>query len=70
MSKPEALAGKTQREHAAICLSHCLLADTGADWTNPDLTHQIDYGRSVSCVGGVANASRAAWKDTDGHGTW
>ena len=44
--------------------------DTGVDYTHPDLTHQIDYGRSVSCVGGVTNSSREAWRDTDGHGTW
>ena len=44
--------------------------DTGVDYTHPDLAHQIDYSRSVSCVGGVANASREAWRDTDGHGTW
>lgn len=46
------------------------ILDTGIDWTHPDLTSQIDYSLSVSCVGGVKNSSKYAWKDVDGHGTW
>ena len=46
------------------------ILDTGVDYTHPDLHGQIDYGVSVSCVGGVKNSSRAAWMDTNGHGTW
>jgi lantibiotic leader peptide-processing serine protease len=43
--------------------------DTGVDFTHPDLAANIDYSKSVSCVGGVVNTSPAAWKDDNGHGT-
>lgn len=41
----------------------------GLDATHPDLIGQVDKSKSVSCVGGVANSSPAAWNDVDGHGT-
>jgi lantibiotic leader peptide-processing serine protease len=43
--------------------------DTGADYTHPDLSPNLDFSNSVSCIGGVANTSPAAWKDDNGHGT-
>jgi subtilisin family serine protease len=43
--------------------------DTGADFTHPDLSPNIDFSRSVSCIGGVPNGDPAAWKDDNGHGT-
>ncbi|HKW06635.1 MAG TPA: S8 family serine peptidase [Candidatus Dormibacteraeota bacterium] len=43
--------------------------DTGADYTHPDLSPNIDFSKSVSCIGGVPNTSPAAWKDDNGHGT-
>jgi subtilisin family serine protease len=43
--------------------------DTGLDFTHPDLAPNVDFADSVSCVGGVPNASPAAWNDDNGHGT-
>ncbi len=43
--------------------------DTGLDYTHPDLAPNVDFTRSVSCVGGVPNTSPAAWNDDNGHGT-
>ncbi|HEY3078288.1 MAG TPA: S8 family serine peptidase [Chloroflexota bacterium] len=43
--------------------------DTGLDYTHPDLAANVDFSRSVSCVGGVPNRSPAAWNDDNGHGT-
>lgn len=43
--------------------------DTGLDFTHPDLAPNVDFSRSVSCVGGVPNQDPAAWMDNNGHGT-
>jgi subtilisin family serine protease len=43
--------------------------DTGLDWSHPDLAPNVDFSRSVSCVGGVPNQDPAAWMDDNGHGT-
>jgi len=43
--------------------------DTGVDITHPDLAANIDYDRSVSCLGGVPDQNPAAWNDDVGHGT-
>jgi lantibiotic leader peptide-processing serine protease len=43
--------------------------DTGLDYTHPDLAPNVDFGSSVSCIGGVPNTSPAAWFDDNGHGT-
>lgn len=43
--------------------------DTGADFNHPDLAPNIDFSKSVSCIGGSPNQSPAAWKDDNGHGT-
>lgn len=43
--------------------------DTGLDYTHPDLAANVDFTRSVSCVGGVPNTDPAAWMDDNGHGT-
>jgi subtilisin family serine protease len=43
--------------------------DTGLDYTHPNLRQNVDFGNSVSCIGGVANQAPAAWFDDDGHGT-
>ncbi|WP_433875093.1 S8 family serine peptidase [Sinomonas atrocyanea] len=43
--------------------------DTGLDYTHPDLAPNVDFSRSVSCVGGVPNQSPSAWMDDNGHGT-
>jgi lantibiotic leader peptide-processing serine protease len=43
--------------------------DTGIDATHPDLRPNIDFENSVSCIGGVADQSPAAWDDRIGHGT-
>jgi lantibiotic leader peptide-processing serine protease len=43
--------------------------DTGLDYTHPDLAPNVDFSRSVSCVGGVPNTSPSAWMDDNGHGT-
>jgi subtilisin family serine protease len=43
--------------------------DTGLDFTHPNLKHNVDFKNSVSCIGGIANTSPAAWMDDNGHGT-
>ncbi|HEY8702066.1 MAG TPA: S8 family serine peptidase [Arthrobacter sp.] len=43
--------------------------DTGLDYTHPDLAPNVDFSKSVSCVGGVPNQDPAAWMDDNGHGT-
>jgi hypothetical protein len=44
--------------------------DSGIDDSQPDLDGQVDYQRSVTCVGGVADPSAASWSnDWIGHGT-
>lgn len=43
--------------------------DTGLDFTHPDIAPNVDFSRSVSCVGGVPNQDPAAWMDKNGHGT-
>jgi len=43
--------------------------DTGLDFTHPDLAPNVDFGNSVSCVGGTPNQAPAAWNDDNGHGT-
>ena len=45
------------------------LLDSGIDANHPDLGGQVDAGASVSCLGGVPNASPSAWADVIGHGT-
>jgi lantibiotic leader peptide-processing serine protease len=43
--------------------------DTGIDYTHPDLAANVDFTRSVSCIGGVPNTDPAAWFDDHFHGT-
>jgi subtilisin family serine protease len=43
--------------------------DTGLDYTHPDLAPNVDFSRSVSCLGGVPDTNPAAWQDQAGHGT-
>jgi len=43
--------------------------DTGLDYTHPDLAPNVDFEKSVSCIGGVPNPDPAAWDDGYGHGT-
>jgi subtilisin family serine protease len=43
--------------------------DTGLDYTHPDLAPNVDFSKSVSCVGGAPDQSPAAWMDDNGHGT-
>jgi lantibiotic leader peptide-processing serine protease len=43
--------------------------DTGLDYTHPNLFPNVDFSKSVSCIGGAPNTSPAAWKDDNGHGT-
>ncbi|GGH95227.1 S8 family serine peptidase [Arthrobacter liuii] len=43
--------------------------DTGLDYTHPDLAPNVDFAKSVSCVGGAPDQSPAAWMDDNGHGT-
>src|SRR6184192_4976693 len=43
--------------------------DTGLDFAHPDLAPNVDFGNSVSCVGGTPNQAPAAWRDDNGHGT-
>jgi lantibiotic leader peptide-processing serine protease len=43
--------------------------DTGLDYTHPDLAANVDFAKSVSCLGGVPDTNPAAWADVSGHGT-
>jgi subtilisin family serine protease len=43
--------------------------DTGLDFTHPDLAPNVDFSKSVSCVGGVPDQDPAAGMDVNGHGT-
>lgn len=43
--------------------------DTGLDSTHPNLKPNIDFGASVSCIGGTPNQAPSAWNDDNGHGT-
>jgi subtilisin family serine protease len=43
--------------------------DTGIDYHHPNLAPNIDFGKSVSCIGGTPNSSPSAWDDDAGHGT-
>jgi subtilisin family serine protease len=43
--------------------------DTGLDFTHPNLSENVDFKNSVSCIGGAANTSPAKWMDDNGHGT-
>ena len=43
--------------------------DTGVDANHPDLDDNVDWSRSVSCVGGSRIRDPAAWNDDSGHGT-
>lgn len=45
------------------------IIDTGIDYTHPNLAPNLDFGDSVSCIGGNADQSPAAWNDDNGHGT-
>jgi subtilisin family serine protease len=43
--------------------------DTGTDYLHPDLAPNVDFGNSVSCLGGAPDQDPAAWRDQNGHGT-
>jgi len=43
--------------------------DTGLDFTHPNLAPNVDFSKSVSCIGGKPNTSPSAWNDDNGHGT-
>jgi subtilisin family serine protease len=43
--------------------------DTGLDYTHPDLAANVDFAKSVSCIGDTPNTSPSAWNDDNGHGT-
>jgi subtilisin family serine protease len=43
--------------------------DTGIDYTHPDLAPNVDWERSVGCIGGVPNQDPDAWFDNHFHGT-
>jgi len=43
--------------------------DTGIDYTHPDLAPNIDFTRSVGCIGGVPDQNPEAWFDNHFHGT-
>lgn len=45
------------------------IIDSGIDYTHPDLDDNVDFGLSVSCIGGIPNPDPAAWDDVFGHGT-
>ncbi len=43
--------------------------DTGLDFTHPNLAPNVDFSKSVSCIGGKPNTRPSAWNDDNGHGT-
>lgn len=43
--------------------------DTGIDYGHPNLAPNLDFSKSVSCIGGTPNTSPSAWDDDNGHGT-
>jgi lantibiotic leader peptide-processing serine protease len=43
--------------------------DTGLDFTHPDLASNVNFAKSVSCIGGVPDTNSSAWMDDNGHGT-
>jgi subtilisin family serine protease len=43
--------------------------DSGIDANHPDLAVNVDWSRSVSCIGGVPDQEYAAWEDNNFHGT-
>src|SRR6266852_3598394 len=43
--------------------------DTGLDFTHPNLAPNVDFGKSVSCIGSKTDTSPSAWNDDNGHGT-
>ncbi len=63
---------KAPQAHAVEAGSRSVVVgdiDTGLDYTHPDLAANVDFANSVSCLGGVADTSPAAWDDQNGHGT-
>jgi subtilisin family serine protease len=62
----------TPEAHQVTQGSHKVLVgilDTGIDYTHPNLVPNLDFGNSVSCVGGTTDQSPSAWDDDNGHGT-
>lgn len=45
------------------------IIDTGIDYTHPDLTANVDFAKSVSCLGGIPNPDPAVWSTGHWHGT-
>lgn len=45
------------------------IIDSGIDYTHVDLIPNLDWDKSVSCIGGVPDQDPAAWDDWYGHGT-
>ncbi len=43
--------------------------DTGIDYNHTALKPNVDWERSVSCIGGVPDQTPSAWMDGHGHGT-
>lgn len=43
--------------------------DIGAAYRHPDLSPNLDFASTISCVGGVPNQAPTAWDDDSGHGT-
>lgn len=43
--------------------------DSGIDAYHPDLAANVDWSRSVSCIGGVPDQNYSAWEDNNFHGT-
>jgi subtilisin family serine protease len=43
--------------------------DSGIDAYHPDLAANVDWSRSVSCIGGVPDQTYSAWEDNNFHGT-
>jgi subtilisin family serine protease len=45
------------------------IIDTGIDYTHPDLTPNVDFSKSVSCLTGIPNPDPAVWSTGHWHGT-